>query len=158
MILTALIYKPQWSRKYTSCGCYGRRQAIRAYCPNIYIMRIRPSIRHACSFMRELETVFSATFKKKSLAALSLLTIWILEFAIVWNFYVNSLFLGCLLNGPFKGQLNSEQIYEVIVSPKMQTKNYKDFCPTKQKRIVALFWWFFGECRQFFWLRFLFVW
>ena len=36
-----------------------------------------------------------------------------------------------------KGQLNSEWIYEVIVSPKMQTKNYKDFCPTKQKRIVA---------------------
>ena len=37
-----------------------------------------------------------------------------------------------------KGQLNSEQIYEVIVSPKMQTKNYKDFCPTIQTRIVAL--------------------
>jgi hypothetical protein len=36
-----------------------------------------------------------------------------------------------------KGQLNSEWIYEVIVSPKMQTKNYKDFCPTKQTRIVA---------------------
>ena len=34
-----------------------------------------------------------------------------------------------------KGQLNSEWIYEVIVSPKMQ--NYKDFCPTKQTRIVA---------------------
>ena len=30
-----------------------------------------------------------------------------------------------------KGQLKSEWIYEVIVSPKMQTKNYKDFCPTK---------------------------
>ena len=44
-----------------------------------------------------------------------------------------------------KGQLNSEWIYEVIVSPKMQTKNYKDFCPTIQTRIVALFlvmfWW-----------------
>ena len=44
-----------------------------------------------------------------------------------------------------KGQLNSEWIYEVIVSPKMPTKNYKDFCPTKQTRIVALFlvifWW-----------------
>ena len=36
-----------------------------------------------------------------------------------------------------KGQLNSEGIYEVIVSPDMQTKNYKDFCPTKQTRIVA---------------------
>ena len=29
-----------------------------------------------------------------------------------------------------KGQLNSEWIYEVIVSPKMPTKNYQDFCPT----------------------------
>ena len=38
-----------------------------------------------------------------------------------------------------KGQLNSELIYEAIVSPKMQTKNYKNFCPTKQTRIVALF-------------------
>ena len=28
-----------------------------------------------------------------------------------------------------KGQLNSEWIYEVIVSPKMPTKNWKDFCP-----------------------------
>ena len=36
-----------------------------------------------------------------------------------------------------KDQLNSEWIYEVIVSPKMQTKNYKNFCPTKQTRIVA---------------------
>jgi hypothetical protein len=29
-----------------------------------------------------------------------------------------------------KGQLNSEWIYEVIVSLKMPTKNYQDFCPT----------------------------
>ena len=36
-----------------------------------------------------------------------------------------------------KGQLNSEWIYEVIISPKMQTKNYKDCCPTKQTRVVA---------------------
>ena len=28
-----------------------------------------------------------------------------------------------------KGQLNPEWIYEVIVSPKMTTKNLKDFCP-----------------------------
>ena len=28
-----------------------------------------------------------------------------------------------------KGQLNSEWIYEVIVSPKMPTKIFKDFCP-----------------------------
>ena len=31
-----------------------------------------------------------------------------------------------------KGQLNSEWIYEVTVSSKMQTKNYKDFCPKYQ--------------------------
>ena len=36
-----------------------------------------------------------------------------------------------------KDQLNSEWIYDVIVSPKMQTKNYKNFCLTKQTRIVA---------------------
>ena len=36
-----------------------------------------------------------------------------------------------------KGQLKSEWNYEVIISPKMQTKTYKDFCPTKQTRIVA---------------------
>ena len=41
-----------------------------------------------------------------------------------------------------KGQLDSEWIYEVIVSLKKPTKNYKDFCPTKQTRIVALF---FGD-------------
>ena len=41
-----------------------------------------------------------------------------------------------------KGQLNSEWIYEVIVSPKMQTQNYKDFCPTIQTRIVVLY---FGD-------------
>ena len=36
-----------------------------------------------------------------------------------------------------KGQLNSEWIYEVIVSPQMPTVNYPDFCPTKQTRVVA---------------------
>ena len=41
-----------------------------------------------------------------------------------------------------KGQLNSEWIYEVNISPKMQTKFFKDFCPTKQTKIVALF---FGD-------------
>ena len=44
-----------------------------------------------------------------------------------------------------KGQLNSEWIYEVASSNKMQTKNYKHFWPTIQTRIVALFlvifWW-----------------
>ena len=31
-----------------------------------------------------------------------------------------------------KGQINSEWMYEVIVSPKMQTKNYQDFCPGRK--------------------------
>ena len=31
---------------------------------------------------------------------------------------------------PAEGRLNSELIYEVIVSPKMPNKNLKDFCPT----------------------------
>ena len=34
-----------------------------------------------------------------------------------------------IVNVPTKGQLNSEWIYEVIVSPKMPTKHLKDFCP-----------------------------
>ena len=58
-----------------------------------------------------------------------------------------------------KGQLNSEWIYEVIVSPKIQTKNYKDFCSTKQTRIVALFLVILlVRVSSFFWLRSLFVW
>ena len=36
-----------------------------------------------------------------------------------------------------KGQLNSEWIFEVIISPEMQIKNYKDFRLTKQTKIVA---------------------
>ena len=35
--------------------------------------------------------------------------------------------LMCTLQ--FKAQLNSEWIYEVIVSPTIPTKNYRDFCP-----------------------------
>ena len=47
-------------------------------------------------------------------------------------------FFGSTLIGHVtKGRLNSEWIYEVIISPKMQTQNYKDFCPTKQTRSIA---------------------
>ena len=35
-----------------------------------------------------------------------------------------------LVNIHTKGQLNSKWIHEVIISPKMPTKNLKDFCPT----------------------------
>ena len=35
----------------------------------------------------------------------------------------------CCCPGQIKGQLNSELIYEVIVSAKIPSKNLKDFCP-----------------------------
>jgi hypothetical protein len=41
--------------------------------------------------------------------------------------------ISLVVNNHFKlgkGQLNSEWIYVVIVSPKIPTKNYRDFCPT----------------------------
>ena len=41
-----------------------------------------------------------------------------------------------------KGQLNSEWIYEVIVSPNKPTKNYKDFCSTKENKNCITF---FGD-------------
>ena len=41
-----------------------------------------------------------------------------------------------------KGQLNSEWIYEVIVSPKMSTKNFNDFCPGSLLK---------GGCLMFIW-------
>ena len=49
-----------------------------------------------------------------------------------------------------KGHLNSEWIYEVTVSPKMQTINYKDFCPTLTRIVTLFFGWCFGQCRNFF--------
>ena len=43
-----------------------------------------------------------------------------------------------------KGQLNSEGICEVIISPKMPTKNFKDFCPGSllegSAEIPKIFW------------------
>ena len=48
-----------------------------------------------------------------------------------------------------KGQLNSERIYEVIVSPKMPTKNLRDFCPGSllegRAEILQIFGWHFGR-------------
>ena len=47
-----------------------------------------------------------------------------------------------------KGQLNLEWIYEVIISPKIPTKNYKDFCPGSllegRAKISVIFGWDFG--------------
>ena len=36
-----------------------------------------------------------------------------------------------------KGHLISEQIYEVIVSPKIRTKYFKDFCPSLYKVVES---------------------
>ena len=48
-----------------------------------------------------------------------------------------------------KGQLNSEWINEVIVSPKMPTKNLKDFCSGSllegRAEILQIFGWHFGR-------------
>ena len=43
-----------------------------------------------------------------------------------------------------KGQLNSEWIYEVIISPKMPTKNFSDFCPGGLLEDRAEIWESFG--------------
>mgnify|MGYP006888743328 CR=1 FL=1 len=48
-----------------------------------------------------------------------------------------------------KGQLNSEWIYEVTVSPKMPNKNLKDLCPGNllegRAEILQIFGWHFGR-------------
>ena len=48
-----------------------------------------------------------------------------------------------------KGQLNSEWIYEVIVSSKIPTKNYRDSCPGSllegRAKIRVIFGWDFGR-------------
>ena len=57
--------------------------------------------------------------------------------------------LGYVLWCCGKGQLNSEWIYEVIVSPKIPTKNYKDFCPGSllegKAEFSVIFGWDFGR-------------
>ena len=48
-----------------------------------------------------------------------------------------------------KGQLYSEWIYEVIVSPEIPTKNYRNFCPGSllegRAEISVIFGWDFGR-------------
>ena len=57
--------------------------------------------------------------------------------------------LETLLQKLFKGQLNSEWIYEVIVSSKIPTKNYRDFCLGSllegRAKIFVVFGWDFGR-------------
>ena len=49
----------------------------------------------------------------------------------------------------FQGQLNSEWIHEIIVSPKKPTKNCQDFCPRclleGRAEILVIFGWHFGR-------------
>ena len=51
--------------------------------------------------------------------------------------------------GHTKGQLNSEWIYEVIFSPKMPAKNFKDFCHGSllegKAEILQIFDWHLAE-------------
>ena len=49
------------------------------------------------------------------------------NFKIFWSLSLD-LLLYCIFIR-VKGQLNSEWIYEVIVCPKIPTKNFRDFCP-----------------------------
>ena len=60
-----------------------------------------------------------------------------------------SVFIDYLEKIVVKGQLNSEWIYEIIVSPKVQTKNLKDFCPGSllkgRVEILQIFGWHFGR-------------
>ena len=57
--------------------------------------------------------------------------------------------LLCYLCHIGKGQLNSEWIYEVIVSPKTTNKYFKDFCPGSllegRAEILKIFGWNFGR-------------
>ena len=50
---------------------------------------------------------------------------------------------------PDENPANSEWIYEVIVSPKIPTKNYRDFCPGSllegSSEISVIFGWYFGR-------------
>ena len=56
-------------------------------------------------------------------------------------------FYSC--NKIIKGQLNSEWIYEVIISPKMPTENYQDFCAGSlsegRAEVLVILGWHFGR-------------
>ena len=57
--------------------------------------------------------------------------------------------LGCVQQLISKGQLSSEWIHMVIISPKMPTKSFQDFCPGSflEGRAEILFWLAFWEKR-----------
>ena len=70
--------------------------------------------------------LFKPSFKK--IDPVDVYWIICLNYVYVQSSYQNtfSYYITTLL----KGQSNSEWIHEVIVSPKMPTKNHKDVCPT----------------------------
>ena len=97
------------------------------------------------------------TLLRKVILCSSMLCVSLLGvlYPFCWSFGAYSLhflfiYLSFRKEGSTKGQLNSEWIYEVIVSPQMTTKNYKDFCPTIQTRVVVLFWDFLVSVSSFF--------
>ena len=54
------------------------------------------------------------------------------DLKLICHIILCSTLLTCMVHAKnrfLKGQLISEWIFEVIVSPKIQTKNYQDFCP-----------------------------
>ena len=78
------------------------------------------------------------------------LEIWLRsEFHILFKYLCTALFLLLNRNALFRGQLNSEWIDEVIVSPKRPMKNYQDFCPGSllegREEILVIFGWHFGR-------------
>ena len=77
------------------------------------------------------EQFFTSTCARKFIAKMMILmfrTVFLLD--IVKEFLKLILFnLMCVFCVSAKGQLDSEWIYEVTVSPKILTKNYRDFYP-----------------------------
>ena len=72
------------------------------------------------------------------------------SFLYTWSHHPTFVHPKLLLHyrGYARGQLISEWIYEVIVYPKIPTKNYRDFCPGSlwegRAEISVIFGWNFG--------------
>ena len=84
--------------------------------------------------------VFQLNFCSTLLRKISSNHLWILQGISKQNIF---------LYPSFKGQSNSEWIYEVIVSPKMPTKNLEDFCFKSllegKAEILQIFDWHYGR-------------
>ena len=96
-------------------------------------------IKTCCLFLdKELPTQFIAQFSdsvgKIQKHPLNLEKKSLDSSIVEWQIFPLSQIVACnhflmILAPHTKGQLNSEWIYEVIISPKIPTKNYRDFCP-----------------------------